>query len=126
LVGAPGDPAGVAGANRLGKLEPATFDARTRNAYGAPFARPVTVAVVVRLVVATDHVIPPSDDISTMYPVIEAPPVCAGADHESCTCASPATATGVPGRLGTADGIAVAVVLTAPIPAKVIALTRTE
>jgi hypothetical protein len=126
LVGAPGDPAGVAGANRLGKLEPATFDARTRNAYGAPFARPVTVAVVVRLVVATDHVIPPSDDISTMYPVIEAPPLCEGADHESCTCASPATATGVPGRLGTAEGIAVVVALAAPTPAKVIALTRTE
>jgi hypothetical protein len=43
------------------------------------------VAVVVRLVVATDHVVPPSDDISTMYPVTEAPPFCAGADHESWT-----------------------------------------
>ena len=61
-----------------------------------------------------------------MYPVTEAPPLCEGADHESCTCASPATATGVPGRLGTAEGIAVAVALAAPTPAKVIALTRTE
>jgi hypothetical protein len=85
LVGAPGDPAGVAGAKRLGKLEPATFVDRMRNAYGAPFTRPVTVAVVVRLVVPTAHVVPPSDDISTMYPVTEAPPFCADADHESWT-----------------------------------------
>jgi hypothetical protein len=57
---------------------PTAFVAVTVNVYAVPFASPVTV----QLVVADVHVKFPGDDV-TVYNVIAAPPLEAGADHDT-------------------------------------------
>jgi len=81
---------------------PALLVARTVNVYGVPFVRPLTVhesgpAVQV-------HVLPPGLDVA-VYPVIGAPPFDGGADHETATWASPATAVTLVGAPGVVDGV---------------------
>ena len=58
---------------------PAAFVAVTVNVYATPFVRPSTVHEVPRVAV---HENPPGDD-TTVYDVIAAPPLLAGAAHDT-------------------------------------------
>ena len=60
---------------------PTLFDAFTVNVYAVPFVNPVTVHDNAP---AVEHVLAPGDDVTT-YPVIAAPPLLTGADHDTVT-----------------------------------------
>ena len=82
------------------------------------------VALVDVVVTASENVAPPSVDIWTTYPVSALPPFEIGAFHVIVTCESlDAVATDC-GALGTPNGVARTVALTAPGPAEINAVTR--
>ncbi len=99
---------------------PDAFVAVTLNVYEVPFVRPVTVHEVVAVVHANE----PGDDV-TVYELIEAPPLLAGAVHDTTdwVLAAPVALTAV-GAPGTVDGTTAADALeAAPKPDTFVAVT---
>ena len=72
----------------------------TVKVYEVPLVRPVTAHDVVAVV----HVNEPGDEV-TVYPVIVAPPLLAGAVHDTVAWAAPETPTTEVGAPGTASGV---------------------
>ena len=78
-VGAPGTVAGVAGPEGLdGELVPAELVAVTVNVYEVPLVSPVTVQPVETV----EQVNAPGVEV-TVYPLMAAPPLLAGAVHDT-------------------------------------------
>jgi hypothetical protein len=78
-VGAFGTPTGITDDDAVeAEPVPDALVAVTVNVYETPFVRPVTVQVVV----AVAHWNEPGDEV-TLYPVIDAPPLLAGAVHDT-------------------------------------------
>jgi hypothetical protein len=104
LVGAFGTVAGVTATEGVEAAEvPTAFVAVTVNVYAVPFVSPVTV----QLVVADVQVRFPGDDV-TVYNVIAAPPLVAGADHETATWALPLVPVALVGTPGIVAGVTAA------------------
>ena len=121
LVGTPGTAAGVAGAEAAEVVDvPAGLVAFTVKVYDVPLVRPVTV----QLVVTEGHVTPPGDEV-TVYPVMAAPPLDAGAVHDTTDWVLALDVAVTPvGALGTAAGMAGAEAAEAgPVPAELVAVT---
>ena len=78
------------------------------------------------MVVMVVHETPPSLERSIRYPVIEEPPVVAGAAQVRATVASDGVATTERGTDGMVNGVAVAEVDHAPTPTAFTAATRNE
>jgi hypothetical protein len=105
--GVPGTVAGVTAADAGEYMPvPAELIAATRKTYDVPLVRPVTVCVVAVLVWnvldAEVQCAPLSEEYCTSYPSIAAPPLSAGAVHETVDCALPrvaCTPVGAPGAL---------------------------
>ncbi len=102
-VGAPGTATGVTAADAVeAVLVPALFVAVTLNVYAVPFVRPVTVQESA----SDDHPhVPPPELAVTIYAKITAPPVLAGALHDTTTCALPPTPLTPVGAPGTVAGV---------------------
>lgn len=83
-----------------GAPKPEAVVAKTMNEYGVPFTKPVTVQFFESVVLHTN---PPGVD-ETVYPVIGAEPVLAGALHETFACAFPASALTPVGASVTGSG----------------------
>ena len=106
---------------------PAALMPAMRNAYTEPFVRPETtyeVAVLFVFVTTAVHVLPPSTDCSTLYPISADPPVFEAAVQLKVTCVLAAVATNDVGALGPAYGTADAAELAVPVPDTLIADTR--
>ena len=126
-VGATGGKNGVAATGEIDGPVPAAFTAATRNAYVVPFVRPIAEYVrPVSVDVNVVHVAPPSSLRCTTYAVTELPPFELGAVQARSTLLPPAVAVRVAGASGVVNGVPVAVALTVPVPATLIALTRNE
>jgi len=117
FVGCPATPEGVAATAVEVGPDPPAFSAVIRNLYAVPFTKPATVTEIVGTeATAVVQVVPPSVDDSTLYPVMSDPPFEFGADQESVTAESDATATGVPVAPGVVYGVADAIADAAPRP----------
>jgi hypothetical protein len=68
--------------------------------------------------------VPPSEEISTRYELIDAPPSLIGADHDNAIWPSPERGTSDVGALGVVAGVAVTGEPGAPVPAAFTATTR--
>jgi len=101
-VGAPGTVDGTTADDAVeAEPVPDTFVAVTVNVYGVPLARPVTEQLVAPL---ATHVAPPGDAV-TVYELIAAPPLLAGADHDTTDREFSADVADRPvGAPGTVDG----------------------
>ena len=103
-----------------GEPTPDAFVAVTVNVYEVPFVRPETV----QLVAVVAQVSPPGDEV-TVYSVIAAPPLLAGAVHETTDwrLAAPVALTDV-GAPGTVEGTTAADAAEAePVPRAFVAVT---
>ncbi len=121
LVGAPGTVAGVTAADGVeALLVPKLFVAVTVNVYAVPFVRPVTVQESA----SDDHEqVPPPELAVTVYAKITAPPVLAGALHDTTTSVlprTPLTPVGAPGVPGVTAADAVEALL---VPTLFVAVT---
>ena len=74
--------------------------------------------------ITTDQLAPPSTDRSMRYPVMERPPLLAGASHAKATLWSLGVEAKALGAPGTVYGVAVAVADVLPVPAAFTAATR--
>ena len=84
-----------------------------------PFVRPVTVQLVDEVVQVNE----PGDEV-TVYPVIELPPVDAGADQDTATCVLPEIPDTEVGAPGTPEGVTAPDALDLePVPRALVAVT---
>jgi len=119
-VGALGSPGVVIAADAALDAElPTRFVATTVNVYEVAFAKPVHDAAVP----FTTQLAPLGDDV-TVYPVIDAPPLFAGAVHETFADRTPAVAMTDVGASGVVAGVTAAdAALASELPALFVATT---
>ena len=127
FCGTVGTLAGVAVTTVLVAPDPTAFNALIRKLYCEPFVKPLTVVeatVEFVLAIAVVQLVPPSDDVSTMYPMIALPPSFNGRVHTRTTAPFVGAALSDVGATGTPAGTTEPARLDAPMVTAFNALTR--